>query len=156
MDLFRASLIIKKIEKTVQIKITTQDLPEFDVLIASIFYLMSRFAKTYDIELVNPINMHLQLLETHPIVQSFGIEHNDEVALRGSFLIDKEGIVQHAVINNLPLGRNVDEMLRLVDALQFSEQHGEVCPAGWQKGAPGVKPTSDGVADYLANNVEAL
>ncbi len=92
----------------------------------------------------------------HSIVQSYGIEHADGVALRGSFLIDKEGVVQHAVVNNLPLGRNVDEMLRLVDALQFTEENGEVCPAGWQKGDKGMTPTSDGVADYLASNAESL
>lgn len=92
----------------------------------------------------------------HSIVKNYGIEHPDGVALRGSFLIDKEGIVQHAVINNLPIGRNVDEMLRVIDALQFSEKHGEVCPAGWQKGQQGMKPTTEGVAHYLANNVNNL
>lgn len=93
---------------------------------------------------------------THSILKDYGVEHPAGVALRGSFLIDKEGIVQHAEINNLPLGRNVDEMLRTIDALQFSEQHGEVCPAGWQKGQPGMKPTAEGVADYLANNGSKL
>lgn len=93
---------------------------------------------------------------THSIMKDYGVEHPASVALRGSFLIDKEGIVQHAEINNLPLGRNVDEMLRTIDALQFSEQHGEVCPAGWQKGQPGMKPTAEGVADYLANNGNKL
>ncbi len=92
----------------------------------------------------------------HDIIKSFGIEHEDGVALRGSFLIDKQGIVQHATINNLPLGRNVDEMLRTIDALQFSEQHGEVCPAGWQKGQQAIKPTAAGVADYLAHNASNL
>ncbi len=93
---------------------------------------------------------------SHSIIKSFGIEHEDGVALRGSFLIDKQGIVQHATINNLPLGRNVDEMLRIIDALQFSEQHGEVCPAGWQKGQQAIKPTVAGVADYLAHNADNL
>lgn len=93
----------------------------------------------------------------HSIVQSYGVEHPDAgVALRGSFLIDKEGVVQHAVVNNLPLGRNVDEMLRLVDALQFTEEHGEVCPAGWQKGEKGMTPTAEGVAGYLAENADSL
>ena len=93
----------------------------------------------------------------HEIVRAYGIEFEDAgVALRASFLIDKDGIVQHQVVNNLPLGRNVDEMLRLVDALQFHEQHGEVCPAGWQKGEDGMKPTADGVADYLSSNSEKL
>ena len=78
------------------------------------------------------------------------------VAFRGSFLIDKNGVVRHQVVNDLPLGRNVDEMLRMVDALQFTEQHGEVCPAGWNKGEAGMKPTADGVAVYLAANAEKL
>ncbi len=87
----------------------------------------------------------------HEITRAYGIEHPDEgVAMRASFLINREGIVQHQVVNNLPLGRNVDEMVRMVDALQFSEEHGEVCPAGWEKGETGMKPTSDGVADYLS------
>ncbi len=105
---------------------------------------------------IGPVQFPLVADINHSIVQSYGIEHADGVALRGSFLIDKAGVVQHAVVNNLPLGRNVDEMLRLVDALQFSEEHGEVCPAGWQKGDAGMKPTTEGVADYLANNADEL
>lgn len=93
---------------------------------------------------------------THRITQSYGIEHPDGVALRASFLIDKDGVVQHEVINNLPIGRNVDEMLRTIDALQFTEVNGEVCPAGWQKGKEGMKETAEGVASYLAAHAEAL
>jgi peroxiredoxin (alkyl hydroperoxide reductase subunit C) len=93
----------------------------------------------------------------HDITRAYGIEHPEAgVALRASFLIDREGIVQHQVVNNLPLGRNVDEMLRMVDALQYTEEHGEVCPAGWNKGDQGMRPTSNGVADYLASNAEKL
>ena len=93
----------------------------------------------------------------HDIVAKYGIAHPDAgVAMRASFLIDKEGVVQHQVVNNLPLGREVDEMLRLVDALQFTEEHGEVCPAGWQKGDAGMKPTSAGVAEYLSSNADKL
>lgn len=92
----------------------------------------------------------------HTIAGAYGIEHPIGVALRASFLIDKEGVVQHQVVNNLPLGRNVDEMLRVVDALQFTEEHGEVCPAGWQKGDEGMKPDASGVATYLASNAEKL
>ena len=77
-------------------------------------------------------------------------------ALRGSFLIDREGMVQHQVVNNLPLGRNIDEMLRMIDALQFTEEHGEVCPAGWNKGAKGMVPDGDGVASYLASEADNL
>jgi peroxiredoxin 2/4 len=93
---------------------------------------------------------------SHEIVRAYGVEHADGVAFRASFLIDRDGVVQHQVVNNLPLGRNVDEMLRLVEALQYTEKHGEVCPAGWQKGQSGMKPTSAGVADYLAKNATAL
>ncbi|MDP7008924.1 MAG: peroxiredoxin [Phycisphaerales bacterium] len=92
----------------------------------------------------------------HQIATDYGILHDAGVALRASFLIDKNGIVQHQVVNNLPLGRNVDEMLRMVDALQFTEEHGEVCPAGWNKGDDGMKPNADGVADYLSSNVASL
>ncbi len=93
---------------------------------------------------------------THEITNAYGVEHPDGVALRASFLIDKDGIVQHQTVNNLPLGRNVDEMLRMVDALQFFEVHGEVCPAGWNKGDDGMKPSTDGVADYLASHSDKL
>lgn len=71
------------------------------------------------------------------------------MALRGLFLIDKEGVVQHQVVNNLPLGRNVDEALRMVDALQFFEENGEVCPANWNKGDKAMKPNSDGLVEYF-------
>lgn len=92
----------------------------------------------------------------HEITKAYGIEHPAGVALRGSFLIDKAGIVQAQIVNNLPLGREVDEMVRLVEALQFTEQYGEVCPAGWKKGQKGMKPTAAGVASYLAENASAL
>lgn len=74
------------------------------------------------------------------------------IAYRGLFLIDKEGVVQHEVINNLPLGRSVDEALRVLDALQHVEENGEVCPANWQKGETAMQASFDGVAVYLANN----
>jgi peroxiredoxin (alkyl hydroperoxide reductase subunit C) len=92
----------------------------------------------------------------HEITRAYGIEHPAGVALRASFLIDKAGIVQAQIVNNLPLGREVDEMLRLVEALQFTEQYGEVCPAGWKKGQKGMKPTAEGVAAYLAENSSTL
>jgi peroxiredoxin (alkyl hydroperoxide reductase subunit C) len=92
----------------------------------------------------------------HEITRAYGVEHPASIALRASFLIDKDGNVRHQVVNDLPLGRNVDEMLRVVDALQFHEEHGEVCPAGWQKGEDGMKPTADGVADYLSSHSEEL
>lgn len=93
----------------------------------------------------------------HEICRAYGIEHPQAgVAFRASFLIDKNGLVRHQTVNDLPLGRNVDEMLRVVDALQFHEEHGEVCPAGWQKGQEGMKADADGVASYLAKNAESL
>ncbi|MBI7389431.1 peroxiredoxin [Pseudomonas aeruginosa] len=92
----------------------------------------------------------------HEITRAYGIEHEDGVALRASFLIDRAGVVQHQVVNNLPLGREVDEMVRLVEALQFTEEHGEVCPVGWRKGQKGMKASAEGVASYLAENAEAL
>ena len=78
------------------------------------------------------------------------------VAFRGSFLIDKTGVVRHQVVNDLPLGRNIDEMLRMIDALQFTEEHGEVCPAGWNKGKAGMKASTAGVAEYLAAHAKEL
>lgn len=90
------------------------------------------------------------------IMTAYGVKHPASIALRGSFLIDKEGIVRHQVVNDLPLGREIDEMLRLVDALQFHEEHGDVCPAGWQKGDDGMKDDADGVADYLAKHGDEL
>lgn len=84
------------------------------------------------------------------IARDYGILFNEEVALRGMFLIDQKGIIRHATINDLPLGRNVDEALRVVDALQYHEEHGEVCPANWKKGDKAMKPTAEGVAQYLS------
>lgn len=93
----------------------------------------------------------------HEICRAYDVEFEAAgVAFRGSFLIDKEGVVRHQVVNDLPLGRNVDEMLRMIDALQFTEQYGEVCPAGWNKGEAGMKPDKEGVASYLATNAEKL
>ena len=90
------------------------------------------------------------------IARDYDVLIGNEIALRGSFLIDKKGIVQHQVINNPGLGRNIDEMLRMVDAMQFNEAHGEVCPAGWQKGQKAMKGNPEGVASYLKENAKAL
>jgi peroxiredoxin (alkyl hydroperoxide reductase subunit C) len=93
----------------------------------------------------------------HEVCQAYDVEHPEAgVAFRGSFLIDRSGMVRHQVVNDLPLGRNIDEMLRMVDTLQFTEEHGEVCPAGWQKGDKGMKADPDGVAEYLASEAEKL
>ena len=88
------------------------------------------------------------------IARAYGVLHDDSVALRGLFLIDKEGVVRHAVVNDLPLGRNVDEALRTLDALRFTEEHGEVCPANWREGEDAMKPTAQGVAEYLSRHAQ--
>jgi len=92
----------------------------------------------------------------HEICKAYDVEAAGGVAFRGSFLIDRAGLVRHQVVNDLPLGRNIDEMLRMVDALQFNEEHGEVCPAGWNKGKAGMKASTAGVAQYLADHASEL
>ncbi len=93
----------------------------------------------------------------HEICKAYDVEFDEAgVAFRGSFLIDRAGVVRHQVVNDLPLGRNIDEMLRMVDALQFTEEHGEVCPAGWVKGRAGMNASTEGVAAYLANHAKEL
>lgn len=106
---------------------------------------------------IGPVKYTLVADVKHEICQAYDVEHPaDGVAFRGSFLIDEEGMVRHQVVNDLPLGRNVDEMLRMVDALNFHEEHGEVCPAGWQEGSKGMDASPDGVAKYLAENADEL
>jgi len=89
---------------------------------------------------------------TKEIAKAYDVLLDGGVALRGSFLIDKDGTIRHAVINDLPLGRNIDEMIRMVDAMQFTNEHGEVCAAGWNKGDEGMKATTEGVAEYLGKH----
>jgi peroxiredoxin (alkyl hydroperoxide reductase subunit C) len=105
---------------------------------------------------IGRINFPLVADLTKQIARDYDVLLNDAVALRGSFLIDDKGIVRHAVINDLPLGRNVDEMLRMIDAQQFTDEFGEVCPAGWQKGDEAMKPDAEGVAEYLAKHEKEL
>jgi peroxiredoxin (alkyl hydroperoxide reductase subunit C) len=106
---------------------------------------------------IGPVQYTLVADVKHEICQAYDVEHpEDGVAFRGSFLIDEEGNVRHQVVNDLPLGRNVDEMIRMVDALQFHQEHGEVCPAGWNKGDKGMTASTDGVASYLADNADNL
>ncbi len=90
------------------------------------------------------------------ISRDYDVLLGDSVALRGSFLLDKDGTIRHAVINDLPLGRNIDEMLRMIDAMLFTNEHGEVCPAGWAKGDAGMKASTEGVAEYLSAHAEEL
>lgn len=93
----------------------------------------------------------------HKICQAYGVEHPElGVALRAAFLIDKEGIIRHQGVNDLPLGRNIDELIRLVDALQHHEQYGEVCPAGWNKDRKAMVASTEGVTDYLAHHANEL
>lgn len=88
------------------------------------------------------------------IARAYDVLLNDAVALRGLFLIDTHGVVRHQVVNDLPIGRNVDEAIRTLDALQFTEEHGEVCPANWKVGEEAMKPTAAGVASYLAKHAK--
>lgn len=92
----------------------------------------------------------------HDIAKAYDVESEGGVAFRGAFLIDKEGTVRAQIVNDLPLGRNIDELLRLVDALQFHEEHGEVCPANWEKGKKGMQANPNGVAAYLSENADEL
>ena len=92
----------------------------------------------------------------HDICKAYDVESDGGVAYRGAFLIDTNGVVRSQIVNDLPLGRNMDELIRLVDALQFHEEHGEVCPAGWNKGDKGMNASPDGVAEYLTGNADNL
>jgi peroxiredoxin (alkyl hydroperoxide reductase subunit C) len=93
----------------------------------------------------------------HHICRAYDVEFEETgVAFRGSFLVDREGTVRHQVVNDLPLGRNIDEMLRMIDALQFTEKYGEVCPAGWNRGDRGMVPDGEGVARFLSEESAKL
>ncbi|MBL4687897.1 MAG: peroxiredoxin [Nannocystaceae bacterium] len=105
---------------------------------------------------IGPVKFTMLADIRHEICQAYDVQTADGVALRAAFIIDKSGIVRAQLVNDLPLGRNIDELIRLVDALQFSEEHGEVCPAGWNKGDAGMTATADGVASYLKSNAESL
>ena len=106
---------------------------------------------------IGQVNYPLVADVRHSICKSYDVEHPEAgVAFRGSFLIDEDGMVRHQVVNDLPLGRNIDEMLRMVDALNFNQKHGEVCPAGWEEGKEGMKENAEGVAAYLSKNADKL
>jgi peroxiredoxin (alkyl hydroperoxide reductase subunit C) len=105
---------------------------------------------------IGRVKMPLVADLTKKISKKYDVLLKGGVALRGSFLIDADGTIRHAVINDLPLGRNIDEMIRMVDTMLFTNEHGEVCPAGWQKGDEAMKPTTEGVAQYLASNEKSL
>ena len=105
---------------------------------------------------IGPVQYTLAADIKHEIMQAYGVASPGGVAFRGVFVIDQNRVVRSQIINDLPLGRNFDEVIRLIEALQFHEEHGEVCPAGWQKGDSGMSASPDGVADYLAKNSDKL
>ena len=105
---------------------------------------------------IGPVGYTLAADISHQIARDYDVESAGGVAFRGAFLIDRDGMVRAQIVNDLPLGRNIDELLRLVDALQFHEEHGEVCPAGWSKGDSGMRADTRGVAEYLAEHAERL
>ncbi|QUM83379.1 MULTISPECIES: peroxiredoxin C [unclassified Moritella] len=106
---------------------------------------------------IGPVKYPLVADVKHDICQAYGVEHPEAgVAFRGSFLIDTNGVVRHQVVNDLPLGRNIDEMLRMVDALNFHEKNGEVCPAQWEAGKEAMEASPEGVAKYLSKNAKGL
>lgn len=105
---------------------------------------------------IGPVRFTMAADTRQDIVRAYDVQSAGGVAFRGAFIIDKEGIVRSQIINDLPLGRNIDEIIRIFDALQFTEQHGEVCPANWQKGDKGMTASPEGVAAYLAQNAGNL
>ena len=105
---------------------------------------------------IGPVKYPLVADLNKSIARAYDVLINEAIALRGLFLIDRAGIVRHQIVNDLPLGRNIDEALRMVEALQFTEKHGEVCPANWEEGKAGMKPSAEGVADYLAKHAKEL
>ena len=106
---------------------------------------------------IGPVRYTMAADINHSICRDYGVEHPQAgVAFRGAFIIDTQGVVRSQIVNDLPLGRNISEILRIIDALQFTEEHGEVCPANWKKGEKGMQASPDGVAQYLAENSERL
>lgn len=103
-------------------------------------------------------NVHMPMVAdiTKEITKSFGILHNNSVALRGTFITDTKGIIRHQLINDLPIGRSIDEILRTIDAIAYHEEYGEVCPANWQIGRKAIKPDQEGIASYLKENASLL
>lgn len=106
---------------------------------------------------IGPVRYTMAADVAHTICQAYGVEHPQaSVAFRGAFVIDSNGIVRSQIVNDLPIGRDIDEILRIIDAAQFSDEHGEVCPAGWKKGDKAMKPNTSGMTEYLAENSERL
>ncbi len=105
---------------------------------------------------IGPVKYTLAADVAHTICRSYGVENEGGLALRGTFVIDRQNIVRSQIVNDLPLGRNIAEIIRLLEAIQFHEANGEVCPANWNKGDIGMKASPEGVAKYLAENVDRL
>ncbi len=106
---------------------------------------------------IGPVKYDMVADVAHNICRNYGVEHPEAgVALRAAFIIDRNRIVRSQIVNDLPIGREIGEILRLFDALQFTDKHGEVCPANWKKGQKGMKPTPEGVAEYLSHKSEDL
>lgn len=106
---------------------------------------------------IGPVRYTMAADMTHSICQAYGVEHPAAgIAFRGAFIIDTNGVVRSQIVNDLPIGRNIEEILRTIDAVQFFEEKGEVCPAGWQKGSAGMKASPQGVAEYLAEHSDNL
>lgn len=105
---------------------------------------------------IGPVRFTLAADLTREITRAYDVQAEGGMALRAAFIIDRDGVVRSQLINDLPVGRNIDELLRLVDALQFHEQHGELCPAGWQRGDAGMTPSVQGVENYLSENASKL
>lgn len=105
---------------------------------------------------IGPVKYTLAADMKHDIAKAYDVESEGGVAFRGAFLIDPEGVVRSQIVNDLPLGRSMDEIIRLFDALQFHAEHGEVCPANWKKGDKGMDASPAGVASYLAANADKL
>lgn len=106
---------------------------------------------------IGPVRYTMVADINHSVCQAYGVEHPEAgVALRGAFIIDRQNVVRAQIVNDLPLGRNIGEIIRLIEALQFHEEHGEVCPANWNKGKAAIQASPEGIARYLANNAEEL
>lgn len=105
---------------------------------------------------IGPVKFTMAADIKQDIVKAYDVQSAGGVAFRGAFIIDKDGIVRSQIVNDLPLGRNIDELIRIVDALQFTEENGEVCPANWKKGDKGMTASPEGVAAYLSENADKL
>ena len=106
---------------------------------------------------IGPVRYTMAADINHSVCRSYGVEHPEAgVALRGVFLMDQNHVVRSQMVNDLPIGRSINEIIRVVDALQFVEKHGEVCPANWQQGEKAMKPTPQGVAEFLTEHCEQL